>query len=187
MKSKVFSLIFNIAETALIYFIGRLLSVPSNIIFMIMGVFFISRLLYGKPKHYNKWYRCCIWSCLVFTSLFTITSLELLPILILTTFTALISSGKADINDCYMWKRSGEASKYQDVIDYLKYHPLSDDIISFESKLRDTDNLSYLIYKYKFKDKKTFSQISELLDIETNRITDELDKLSFAFRMYCKF
>lgn len=187
MKNKVFSLIFNIAETILIFFVGKMINVPTSAIILTMGVFFISRMLYGTPKHYNKWYRCCIWSCLVFTSLFVLTKLDLVAIIIFTMFTGLITSGKADINDCYMWKRSGDSSKYQDMIDYMKYNPLSDDIISFEKKLRETDNLSYLIYKYRFKDGKTFREMSEILEIETNRITDELDKLYFAFRMYCKF
>ncbi len=184
MKNKIGSLIFNIAETILIFMIGKILEVNNNIIILIMGVFFVSRLLYGKPKHYNKWYRCCVWSCLVFTSLFAITDLDILAILILTTFTALITSGKADIKDVYMWK--GRESKYQDIIDYIKYNPLADDLLEFENKLKKTDSMLYMLYKYRFKDEKTFTEISELLKIETNRITELLDKIAFAMRMYCK-
>lgn len=184
MKNKIGSLIFNIAETILIFMVGKILQVPTNIIIIIMGVFFVSRLLYGKPKHYNKWYRCCIWSCLVFTSLFAISDLDILAILILTTFTALISSGKADIGDVYMWK--GKESKYQDIIDYIKYNPFANDLLDFERKLKENDNMLYMLYKYRFKDNKTFSEISELLYIETNRITELLDKIAFAMRMYCK-
>lgn len=184
MKNKIGSLIFNIAETILIFMVGKILQVPTNIIIIIMGVFFVSRLLYGKPKHYNKWYRCCIWSCLVFTSLFAISDLDILAILILTTFTALISSGKADIGDVYMWK--GKESKYQDIIDYIKYNPFANDLLDFEKKLKENDNMLYMLYKYRFKDNKTFSEISELLYIETNRITELLDKIAFAMRMYCK-
>lgn len=184
MKNKIGSLIFNIAETILIFMVGKILQVPTNIIIIIMGVFFVSRLLYGKLKHYNKWYRCCIWSCLVFTSLFAISDLDILAILILTTFTALISSGKADIGDVYMWK--GKESKYQDIIDYIKYNPFANDLLDFERKLKENDNMLYMLYKYRFKDNKTFSEISELLYIETNRITELLDKIAFAMRMYCK-
>lgn len=187
MKSKIFALVFNIVETLLIFMIGRIFNIGKSTILIIMGVFFVSRLLYGKPKHYNKWYRCCVWSCLVFTSLYSLSNLDLYAIIVMTAFTALISSGKADITDMYMWKKNNEASKYQDVIDYLKYNPLTDEIISFEDKLKKTDNLMYLIYKYKFKDEKSFNQISKLLDIETNRLTEKIDKLVFAMRIYCKF
>lgn len=58
--------------------------------------------------------------------------------------------------------------------------------MEFESKLKSGDSLTYLIYKYRFKEQKTFGEISELLDIETNRITEVLDKLAFAIRIYCK-
>lgn len=184
MRNKIGSLIFNIAETILIFMVGKILQVSTNVIIIIMGIFFVSRLLYGKPKHYNKWYRCCIWSCLVFTSLFAISDLDILAILILTTFTALISSGKADIGDVYMWK--GKESKYQDIIDYIKYNPFANDLLDFERKLKENDNMLYMLYKYRFKDNKTFSEISELLYIETNRITELLDKIAFAMRMYCK-
>lgn len=180
----IFALLFNVAETLLIFMIGKILKVPANIIIIIMGVFFVSRLIYGKPKHYNKWYRCCIWSSLVFTSLYAISNLDLVAIIILTSFTGLISTGKADIKDIYMWK--GKESKYQDIIDYIKFNPLADDLLDFENKLKSNDTMLYMLYKYKFKDNKTFTEISNLLDIETNRITELLDKIAFTIRMYCK-
>lgn len=43
-----------------------------------------------------------------------------------------------------------------------------------------------MLYKYKFKENRTFEEISQLLDIETNRITEKLDKIDFAIRIYCK-
>lgn len=184
MKTKfIGGLIFNLAETALIFVIGRFLKVSISYIAIIMGVFFVSRLIYGKPKHYNKWYRCCIWSCLVFISLYTISHFDLVAVIIMTSFTALISSGKVDVTDVYMWKTT---TKYQDVLDYIKYNEYSDELMEFESKLKSGDSLTYLIYKYRFKEQKTFAEISELLDIETNRITEVLDKLAFAIRIYCK-
>jgi len=185
MKTKkfIFGLLFNIAETILIFMIGKMLQLQTSYIILIMLVFFVSRLIYGNPKHYNKWYRCCIWSSLVFTSLFVLTNLDLLAIILFTTFTALISSGKADVTDVYMWKN---VSKYQDVMDFIKYNEFSDELISFENKLKNADNLTYMLYKYKFKENRTFEEISQLLDIETNRITEKLDKIDFAIRIYCK-
>lgn len=54
------------------------------------------------------------------------------------------------------------------------------------NKLKNADNLTYMLYKYKFKENRTFEEISQLLDIETNRITEKLDKIDFAIRIYCK-
>ena len=142
IKNFIFGLIFNIAETVLIFMIGKMLQLQTSYIILIMLVFFVSRLIYGEPKHYNKWYRCCIWSSLVFTSLFVLTNLDLLAIILFTTFTALISSGKADVTDMYMWKN---VSKYQDVMDFIKYNEFSDVLLEFEEKLKNTDSLTYFI------------------------------------------
>ena len=73
---------------------------------------------------------------------------------------------------------------YKDYI--IKYNEFSDELISFENKLKNADNLTYMLYKYKFKENRTFEEISQLLDIETNRITEKLDKIDFAIRIYCK-
>ena len=70
------------------------------------------------------------------------------------------------------------------IIDYIKYNPLNSKIKEFEDKIQEQDNLSYLIYKYRFKDMLTFAEISERLDIETNRITEIQDKVAFTFRVF---
>ena len=57
--------------------------------------------------------------------------------------------------------------------------------IEFEHKIKLKNNLEYLIYKYKFKDEKTFIEMSELLDMDTPRIVEQLDKIAFAIRLYC--
>ena len=88
-------------------------------------------------------------------------------------------------NDMYLWKPNNE-SKYSDIEEYIKYHEYDDELIEFEDKVKKRDSKLYLIYKYRFKDHKTFSEISELLDIPTNRITEELDKVAFSLRIYCK-
>ena len=57
-------------------------------------------------------------------------------------------------------------------------------MIEYEEKLKSQDNLTYLIYKYRFKDKMTFSQIGERLDLENPRIAEKLDQIAFSFRIY---
>lgn len=52
-------------------------------------------------------------------------------------------------------------------------------------KPKATNSLEYLIYKYRFKDNKTFSEIGELLDLDNPRIVEKLDKIAFAIRLYC--
>lgn len=185
-KRNIRSLIFNIIETLVIFFCGRILGITSEFIIFIMFLFFITRMCCGNAKHYNKWYRCMLWSLLVFLSLYSLSDLNIILILLLTIFTAFISSGKADINDSYMWKNSGEPSKFQDIVDFIKYHPLDDSINDFEERLKRQDNLLYMVYKYRFIDNLTFKQIEEKLDISDKRIAEMLDKIAFAMRINCK-
>ena len=185
IKKNLGSLFFNILETLVIFFSGRVLEVSSQYILFVMFCFFITRLVCGNAKHYNKWYRCMIWSLLVFLSLYSLSKMHIVLVIMLTVFTALISSGKADIEDVYMWKNN-EPSKYQDIMDFIKYHPLDDSIYEFEEKLKRQDDVLYLIYKYRFKENLTFKEIGERLDLSNPRIDEMLDKIAFAMRLNCK-
>lgn len=177
------SLFFNILETIIIYMIGLIFKVSHNEIIVIMITFFFTRLLCGKPKHFATWYRCFVWSLLVSTSLFALTDLHIFVILLLSVFTGYLSTGKADINDMYMWK--GKSSNYQDIDDYIKYNPMSDELLEFEKKLKERDNLLYLLYKYRFKENLTHAQIAEKTDLETPRVSEKIDKVAFSLRIYC--
>ena len=94
-------------------------------------------------------------------------------------------TGKSNINDMYLWNNTKQ-SKYSDIEEFVKYHEYDDELIEFENKLKRQDAKMYLIYKYRFKENKRFSEISETLQIPTNRLTDELDKIAFSLRIYCK-
>lgn len=186
IKRNIGSLIFNIIETIIIYLVGIICGVSSNYIILVMVGFFFVRMLCGNTKHYNKWYRCMIWSLLVFLSLCSLSDLPILVVIVLTAFTAYVTSGKADLGDMYMWKSNNEPSKYQDIVDFIKYNPLSDAIYDFERKLERQDGLTYLVYKYRFKDNLSFSEISDKLDMPNVRIVEILDKVAFAMRINCK-
>ena len=182
-KRFLFSLFFNIIETIIIFMIGLIFKLNSNEIIVLMLTFFFTRLLCGKPKHYATWYRCLVWSLLTMTSLFALTDLHIFVILLLSAFTGYLSTGKADINDMYMWK--GRSSNYQDIDDYIKYNPMSDELLDFEKKLKERDNLLYLLYKYRFKENLTHAQIAEKTDLETPRVSEKIDKVAFSLRIYC--
>ena len=184
-KKLIKSLIFNIAETILIFLIGRLLMLPINFIIVVMLTFMISRGCFGKSLHFKTWYRCLIWSALILLSLFLILKIDLKISILFTIFSGFIMTGKSNISDMYLWKGKDEVSKYQDIIDYIKYNELDDKLLEFERKVKERNNLEYLIYKYRFKEGKTFTEISELLDMDNPRIVEQLDKIAFAIRLYC--
>ena len=179
------NLSFNIAETFIIFCIGKLLNLPIQNIIIIMLTFIISRCFFGQPLHFKTWYRCLIWSSLIMLSLFVLFRVDLVVSVMFAVFAGYIMTGKSNIQDIYLWKNDKEPSKYEDIMEYIKYNSLSDVLLEFENKMRKTDSLDYLIYKYRFKDNKTFSEISELLDMDTPRIVEHLDKVAFAIRLYC--
>lgn len=103
-----------------------------------------------------------------------------------TIFTSYVISGKANIEDMSLgWKTKSQKSKYSDIEDFIKYNPMDNNLLDFENKLKAKDNLSYLIYKYRFIDKLTFAEISERLDLDNPRIVEKLDNIAFSLRLYC--
>lgn len=183
-KSFIISLIFNIVETIIIFMVGKIFKVETNLIIVLMLIFFLTRLLCGKPKHYATWYRCLVWSLLTFTSVYALTDLPLLATILLTIFTGYIATGRADITDLYQWK--GKSTKNKDIEDYVKYNEFNDKLIEFETKLQQKDNLLFLLYKYRFKDHKSFTEISELLDdMPSCDISNKLDSIALSLRLYC--
>jgi len=178
------TIVFNIAETILIFLTGKLLNLPVNYIIMIMLTFMISRAFFGKALHYKTWYRCLIASLLILMSLFVLFHVSLIVSIMFAIFTAFIMTGKSNIQDMYLWKPANE-SKYKDIEEYIKYNEFSNNLLDFEEALKRRDNLLYLIYKYRFKDKMTFTEMSEKLDMENPRIVEKLNQIALAIRITC--
>ena len=178
-------LIFNIAETLLIVLIGKLLNLPINFIIIIILTFCISRGFLGKSLHFRTWYRCLVWSALILLSLFLVVKIDFKISVLFTIFSAFIMTGKSNIEDMYLWKPANE-SKYSDIEEYIKYNELNPELMDFEKALKTKDGLLFLIYKYRFRDKMTFSDISEKLNgLENVRIVEKLDQIALALRIKC--
>lgn len=180
------SILFNVVETIVIYLIGMLLDLPNKYIIMIVLTFLICRGFFGVSIHFKTWYRCLIWSSLIMLSLFVLFKVDFIISIMFAAYSALILTGKSDISDMYLWKNKGEPDKYQDIFDYIKYNEFEDRLIDFERKLEAKNSMDYLIYKYRFKDNKTYGTISELLDIDGPRISEHLERIALAIRIYCR-
>lgn len=159
-------LIFNIVETIIVYLLGNVFNVDNNIRIMFMVLFFLTRMIIGEPKHYKKAYQCALWSSLVFLSLYSLTSLDLLAIIILTIFTGFISTGRADINGIYMW--TGKSSKYDALKDFIALSPNHPIILEHEQYWIKNYPIRYKIFKLYFRENKSYDEIKEL----ENNITD---------------
>ena len=70
-------------------------------------------------------------------------------------------------------------SKYNKLIDYIKYNGLDNSLIEAEERLKEIDTIMYLIYKRKFREDKTFKEINNEFNLENPRIVEILDKAYF--------
>lgn len=174
-------LLFNILEIISVFIIGISLKIKSDYIIAVVLLFPVSRFIFKKPMHYKSPYLCYIITLTIFVSLFLILHVNITISLIITVFSGYILTDNANICDMFMW--SGRSTQYQDIIDYIKNNS-GNKLKEFEKRLSEQDALSYLVYKYRFKDKLSFQKISDILEIETNRITDIQEKVAFAFRIF---
>ena len=92
-------------------------------------------------------------------------------------------TGKSNIDDMYLWK--GKKSNYADIEEFIKYNEMEDKLIDFEKKLKDKDDLLFLLYKYRFKENYTFAEISERTGLENPRIAEKLEQIALSIRLYC--
>lgn len=176
------SIIFNLAEISIIFLAGKMMGIKLGIMLLIFTIFVMIRISIGGAMHYKSPYKCAIWSLLVFLSLFVLTNVGFGVSIIMAIFCAFILTTRGDINDAFMWK--GKDTKYADIEEYIKYNSMETKLIEYEEKLKNQDNLTFLIYKYRFKDKMTFSQISERLELENPRIVEKLNEIAFSFRIF---
>ena len=76
------------------------------------------------------------------------------------------------------YKRHNE-SKYEKLIEYIKYNGIDSKLIEAEERLKQVDTQMYLFYKRKFREDKTFKEIVEEFDIDNPRIVEILDKVYY--------
>lgn len=176
------SIIFNLVETLLLIGAAYLLKISVRDTILIFLTFQIARAYFKFPKHYKAWQQCMIWTLIIFASLFCIARVDIVVGIMCAVFTAYILSGKSDIKDIYMWKKT---SAHQDIMDYVKYNYYTDDAIrEFEKKLQDRGSaLDYKIWEYRFKNGKSFEEISELLDLDSARIAEIQNSVALSFRL----
>ena len=168
-KCLIGTIIFNIAETVLIFLIGKALGLETNNILLVMLCFMISRGLFGKALHFKTWYRCLVWSLLILLSLFLVLKMDFKISVLFTIFSAFIMTGKSNIKDIYLW--SGKASKYEALKDFVALSPNNPIILEHESYWIKNYPIRYEIFKYYFRENKSYQEIAEIKGFDDNTIT----------------
>lgn len=103
----------------------------------------------------------------------------LVALVVLSTFaTSTIPTKMEKLGKIFFGYKKDE-SKYQRLIDYIKFNGLDDKLLESEEKLRRLDNQMFIIYKRKFRENKKFSEISKEFNLDNPRIVEILDKAYF--------
>lgn len=163
------SLIFNIAETLIIFLSGVALKINCKFIILIMLTFIISRGFFGKALHFKTWYRCLIWSLLILLSLFVLFKVDLIISIMFAIFSAFIMTGKSNVNDMYLW--TGKISKYDALKDFVSISPNNPILLEHEDYWRKHYPIRYDIFKLYFRENKTYQEIADMKGFTDNTIT----------------
>ena len=103
----------------------------------------------------------------------------LVALVVLSTFaTSTIPTKMEKLGKIFFGYKKDE-SKYQRLIDFIKFNGLDDRLLDAEDKLKRLDSQMFIIYKRKFRENKTFSEISKEFDLDNPRIVEVLDKVYF--------
>ena len=169
IKNFISTIIFNIAETVLMFMIGLLLKLPIESIIVIMLTFMISRGCFGKALHFKTWYRCLVWSLLIMLSLFLLLKVDLVVSILFAIFSAFIMTGKSDIRDMYLW--TGKVSKYDALKNFIAISPNNPILLEHEEYWRKNYPMRYEIFILYFRENQTYEYIAKLKGFDDNTIT----------------
>jgi len=184
--------------TATLIIIALLLNLfPFNLATLILclvqiPLYLVVRANCKEPIHAIGLNVCYCVTIIFFTMLFICAKgmlmLTNLPLTI--TFTCLLTSlgcyvtstlpNKIEINGkLFFGYKKHEDSKYNKLIEYIKYNGVDIKLIEAENRLKELDTQMYLLYKRKFRENKTFKEMVEEFDLENPRIVEILDKVYF--------
>lgn len=169
------SIVFNVAEVLVVFLVGKLLELSLDIMVIIITVFAVVRMLCKNPLHYKLWYQCFIWTTLFFLSLFVVAKVNIVISICLTIFEAIILTKKGNISDIFMWKGS---TLNKEVFDWVRFNLDNEKLQEYEAKLKESDKQKYYIFKYRFKEFKSYDEISKLMEIDAPRIAEEIKIMS---------
>lgn len=169
------SIIFNVAETLVIILVGFSLKLNFFEILAVMLTFGIVRLLTKSAIHYKSWKLCLLWSTLQLFSLFLASKAGLLVGVLVATFAGIILSGKGNIEDMFQW---GGNTLNNEVFNWVKFNQNNEKLLKYEKQLKDTDGRKYAIFKYRFREFKTYRDIAKIMGMDEQRISDEIKIMS---------
>ena len=78
-----------------------------------------------------------------------------------------------------MLRKKHNQSKYNKLVEYIKFNGIDPKLMEAEERLKQFDSQTYLFYKRKFREDKTFREITEEFDLDNPRVVEILDRAYF--------
>ena len=155
-------------------------------------IYLIARAKFADPIHANGLNVCFVLTTLFYILLFIcvkgLIALTNIPITIffssiLTVLSCYVTStlpNKMDkIGKLFFGYKKHNESKYNKLIEYIKFNGIDPKLIEAEERLKQFDSQTYLFYKRKFREDKTFKEITEEFEVDNPRVVETLDKAYF--------
>lgn len=148
---------------------------------MILFVFTVTRLSLGQAKHYKKWQLCLVWTTAVFTSLFFIAKAHMIICMLMSAFSALIVSGRANLRDMFMWR----AQPNSDVYEWCRFNPTDERLDDIADYCKSMNGLMFDVFKLCFIEQRPWSEVADILGIDTPRISPIAASIAHVIRANC--
>lgn len=179
----VIALLLNLFPFCLVELVMCIVQIP---------LYLFVRSHFEEPLHATGLNLCFVLTILFYILLFI--SIKCMSFLIGESF-ALVFSSMLTVLGCYATStvpnrmedkgkiffgyKKYDDSKYQKLIDYIKFNGLNPKILEIEERLKQFDTQTYLLYKRKFRENKTFREINEEFNLDNPRIVETLDNAYF--------
>lgn len=177
------ALLFNLFPFSLVGLVLCLIEIP---------IYLFVRFKFEEPIHANGLNVCFFLTILFYVLLFLIIKLSMF---LMNNWIAFWLSSTLCILGCYAtstvpnkmeckgklffgYKKHSE-SKYQKLIDYIKFNGLEPKLMDAEKRLQELDPQMFVLYKRKFREDKTFREITEEFDLDNPRVVEILDRAYF--------
>lgn len=169
------SIIFNVVEVLIVIKIGELFALNFQKMILLIIIFSTVRMTMGGALHYKDWRKCLLMTTLFFASLWIVAYCDFHIAIVYTVFEAIILTGKGNIEDMFQW---GGNSLNIEVFNWVKFNQNNKQLIEYENKLKQTDKQKYYIFVYRFREFKSYSRIAKIMDMDIQRISDEIKIMS---------
>lgn len=171
------NILFNTFEFVVIFVVGILFGIKAEHILAILIAFVLNKVIFGHSLHYKAWYLCLIWTILLFSSYYLLAKVNMTLAVFSTVGFVFLSniSNIKDLENLFFW---GGNKLNNNVYDWVKFNQDNKKLKQYEENLKLTDRKKYFIFIYRYREFKSYSDIAKIMDIDIQRICDEINIMS---------